>query len=165
MKQKTAEKPFVSCIIAAGGRGSRMGAEMNKIFLEFGDKSLGRGVVVDSLVVTFTGDGDEFLERFVIGPEGVEIKIIALAFEESSKGGTIAGSEIEGEGLGLQAVVGNSDFVVTRVDLVGAVLVIAGAVQSDGSVNWGDVEVNGSGLSGIVDKDTNDNEDGNDVGD
>ncbi len=38
MKRKTETKPFVSCIIAAGGRGSRMGADVNKIFLEFGGK-------------------------------------------------------------------------------------------------------------------------------
>lgn len=35
MKQK--HKPYTSCIIAAGGSGSRMGAEINKIFLELCD--------------------------------------------------------------------------------------------------------------------------------
>lgn len=38
MKRKTETKSFVSCIIAAGGKGSRMGADVNKIFLEFGGK-------------------------------------------------------------------------------------------------------------------------------
>ncbi|MBE7035178.1 MAG: 2-C-methyl-D-erythritol 4-phosphate cytidylyltransferase [Ruminococcaceae bacterium] len=38
MKTKKANNaPFVSCIVAAGGRGSRMGADINKIFLEYGE--------------------------------------------------------------------------------------------------------------------------------
>lgn len=37
MKQKKQTKPFVSCIIAAAGKGSRMQADINKIFLEFND--------------------------------------------------------------------------------------------------------------------------------
>ncbi|MBR5236438.1 MAG: 2-C-methyl-D-erythritol 4-phosphate cytidylyltransferase [Clostridia bacterium] len=37
MKKKTKSDPFVSCIVAAGGKGSRMGADVNKIFLEYGD--------------------------------------------------------------------------------------------------------------------------------
>lgn len=37
MKKKTKQnKSFVSCIVAAAGKGSRMQAELNKIFLEFG---------------------------------------------------------------------------------------------------------------------------------
>ncbi len=38
MKKKDSGRPFVSCIVAAAGKGSRMQAEMNKIFLEFCDK-------------------------------------------------------------------------------------------------------------------------------
>ena len=38
MKKKETQKPFVSCIVAAAGKGSRMQAELNKIFLEFCDK-------------------------------------------------------------------------------------------------------------------------------
>lgn len=34
MKQKNEKKFFVSCIVAAGGKGKRMGAEVNKIFLD-----------------------------------------------------------------------------------------------------------------------------------
>lgn len=34
MKRQKKNAPFVSCIIAAGGSGSRMGADVNKIFLE-----------------------------------------------------------------------------------------------------------------------------------
>ena len=37
MKKKRKEAPYVSCIIAAGGSGSRMGADKNKIFLELRD--------------------------------------------------------------------------------------------------------------------------------
>ncbi|MBQ4517862.1 MAG: 2-C-methyl-D-erythritol 4-phosphate cytidylyltransferase [Clostridia bacterium] len=37
MKQKKQTKPFVSCIIAAAGKGSRMQADINKIFLEYSD--------------------------------------------------------------------------------------------------------------------------------
>ncbi len=37
MRKKTESAPFVSCIVAAGGKGSRMGACVNKIFLEYGD--------------------------------------------------------------------------------------------------------------------------------
>lgn len=37
MKNKQS-KPFVSCIVAAAGKGSRMQAELNKIFLEFSGK-------------------------------------------------------------------------------------------------------------------------------
>lgn len=36
MRKAKQKAPFVSCIIAAAGRGSRMQAEVNKIFLEFG---------------------------------------------------------------------------------------------------------------------------------
>ena len=35
MKQKKKAKPFVSCIVAAAGKGSRMQADINKIFLEY----------------------------------------------------------------------------------------------------------------------------------
>lgn len=35
MHKKKSEKTFVSCIVAAAGKGSRMQAELNKIFLEF----------------------------------------------------------------------------------------------------------------------------------
>ncbi|MBE7041836.1 MAG: 2-C-methyl-D-erythritol 4-phosphate cytidylyltransferase [Ruminococcaceae bacterium] len=38
MKKTKLNKPFVSCIVAAAGKGSRMQAEMNKIFLEFAGK-------------------------------------------------------------------------------------------------------------------------------
>lgn len=37
MKQKKRTKPFVSCIVAAAGKGSRMQADINKIFLEYHD--------------------------------------------------------------------------------------------------------------------------------
>ncbi len=37
MKQKKQPKPFVSCIVAAAGRGSRMQADVNKIFLEYNE--------------------------------------------------------------------------------------------------------------------------------
>ena len=38
MKRKKNNRPFVSCIIAAAGKGSRMQADYNKIFLEFAGK-------------------------------------------------------------------------------------------------------------------------------
>lgn len=37
MRKKRQPMPYVSCIIAAAGRGSRMQADVNKIFLEFAD--------------------------------------------------------------------------------------------------------------------------------
>lgn len=37
MKKKEKKQPFVSCIVAAAGKGSRMQADLNKIFLEFCD--------------------------------------------------------------------------------------------------------------------------------
>ncbi len=36
MKHKGKESPFVSCIVAAAGKGSRMQSDLNKIFLEYG---------------------------------------------------------------------------------------------------------------------------------
>lgn len=36
MKTKQSSAPFVSCILAAAGKGSRMQADVNKIFLEYG---------------------------------------------------------------------------------------------------------------------------------
>lgn len=36
MKKRSQQTPYVSCILAAAGKGSRMGAGINKIFLEFG---------------------------------------------------------------------------------------------------------------------------------
>ncbi len=38
MKKVIKNKPFVSCIVAAAGKGSRMQSELNKIFLEFAGK-------------------------------------------------------------------------------------------------------------------------------
>ena len=38
MKKKEPKNPFVSCIVAAAGKGSRMQADLNKIFLEYCDK-------------------------------------------------------------------------------------------------------------------------------
>ncbi|MBE7048546.1 MAG: 2-C-methyl-D-erythritol 4-phosphate cytidylyltransferase [Ruminococcaceae bacterium] len=36
MRKKAENSPYISCIVAAAGKGSRMGADVNKIFLEFG---------------------------------------------------------------------------------------------------------------------------------
>lgn len=38
MKKRESGRPFISCIVAAAGKGSRMRAETNKIFLEFCDR-------------------------------------------------------------------------------------------------------------------------------
>ncbi len=40
MKKSTSQKPKISCIVAAAGKGSRMKAELNKIFLEYGGKPI-----------------------------------------------------------------------------------------------------------------------------
>ncbi|MBE7027986.1 MAG: 2-C-methyl-D-erythritol 4-phosphate cytidylyltransferase [Ruminococcaceae bacterium] len=59
MKRKTKRDYYVSCILAAGGSGTRMGAEVNKIFLDV----LGVPVIARTLSVLNNSD---FIDEIII---------------------------------------------------------------------------------------------------
>lgn len=66
MKKKEKRKHFVSCIVAAGGKGTRMGAEVNKIFLDL----LGSPILAHTLTAL---NECELIDEIIVVASGTDI--------------------------------------------------------------------------------------------